>query len=100
LGLRLLSLEKVITGVPFYKAPERERAKRKHVPPHRRLFRILENCSVLRSEQNETSNQFHPEVLARLKELADDSAATFQELADEAFDNLLKTRSRSACVRC
>jgi hypothetical protein len=42
---------------------------------------------------------FHPEVFARLKELADDRAATFQELADEAFDDLLKKHKKPVGVR-
>lgn len=43
--------------------------------------------------------QFHPEVLARLEELADDRAATLQELADEAFNDLLKKHKKPLGVR-
>jgi hypothetical protein len=43
--------------------------------------------------------QFHQEVLSRLVELADDRSATLQELADEAFDDLLKKYRRPIGVR-
>jgi hypothetical protein len=43
--------------------------------------------------------QFHKEVLSALEELADDRMATFQELADEAFSDLLKKYDRPVGIR-
>jgi hypothetical protein len=43
--------------------------------------------------------QFHREVLSALEELADDRLATLQELADEAFDDLLKKYDRPVGIR-
>lgn len=43
--------------------------------------------------------QFHPEALSRLEELASDRMATLQELADEAFDDLLKKHGRPIGLR-
>ena len=43
--------------------------------------------------------QFHPEVLSALEELAGDRMATLQELADEAFDDLLKKHDRPVGIR-
>jgi hypothetical protein len=43
--------------------------------------------------------QFHSEVLSALEELAGDRMATFQELADEAFNDLLKKHDRPVGIR-
>ncbi len=37
---------------------------------------------------------FHPEMLTALEDLASDRMATMQELADEAFTDLLKKHQR------
>jgi hypothetical protein len=43
--------------------------------------------------------QFHKEVLSALEELAGDRMATLQELADEAFNDLLKKHDRPVGIR-
>ena len=42
---------------------------------------------------------FHPETLTALEELAADRMANFQELADEAFTDLLRKHGRPVGLR-
>ena len=42
---------------------------------------------------------FHPELVTALKELADERMASLQELADEAFDDLLRKHGRPVGLR-
>ena len=43
--------------------------------------------------------EFHPETLISLEELATDRMATMQELADEAFADLLRKHGRPVGLR-
>jgi hypothetical protein len=43
--------------------------------------------------------EFHPETLTSLEQLAADRMANFQELADEAFADLLRKHGRPVGVR-
>jgi hypothetical protein len=43
--------------------------------------------------------EFHPETLTSLEELATDRMATMQELADEAFTDLLRKHGRPVGLR-
>ena len=43
--------------------------------------------------------EFHPETLTSLEELATDRMATMQELADEAFADLLRKHGRPVGLR-
>ena len=42
---------------------------------------------------------FHPEMLTALEDLASDRMATMQELADEAFTDLLKKHRRPVVLK-